>query len=149
MSFIRQNTRGLIAFAALLFCSEAFACIGKVIPDQDLGKYSEIFQGEVSGVYLPDYESLRLQEIKNADGRMRFSDIPPSYSVRIIVTKTYAGRPKPLMKLETGGCGVRIPAPTTKGIFFIDKVTGNVIPIYESETSLYANIINKLENSRQ
>lgn len=117
MNFIRQNTKGLMVLAALLFCSETFACIGKIIPDQELGKYSEIFQGEVSGIYLPEYENLRLQEITNADGRMRISDVPPIYSVRLILSKAYSGHPIPLMKLETGGCGVRIPAPTAKGIF--------------------------------
>ena len=137
--------RLIIAFAlALSICGNVFACMGKLMPDEDFGKYSQIFIGEVSGIHLVGYEKDRLKSLSRGNDRRWFTDITQTQNLTLIVTKVLVGKPDALMKVEVGGCGVVTPNPAMLGIFFVSKEDGHVIPIYETEGKHYYELLLKL-----
>lgn len=123
---------------------QAHACMAKLMPDENWEKYSEIFIGEVSGVHLIGYEKDRLKSLSRGDNQRWFTDVTQTQNLNLLVTKVFVGKPKPLLDVKVGGCGVVTPRPMMFGIFFVSKETGAIIPIYETEGELYYELLVKL-----
>lgn len=47
------------------------------------------------------------------------------------------GNPGIKVSHEIVGCGIVTPSTTIYGVFFVDKKSGKVLPIYENEGELY------------
>ncbi|MBC3873565.1 hypothetical protein [Undibacterium flavidum] len=115
----------------LCLSSNADACFGRLIPNQDLAKYSQIFIGQISSSHF----------LKVALGPA--SADTQSQNLTVVVTKVFVGNPKASLKVRPGDCLVDQPKPMTSGIFFVNKEDGQIISIFESEGERYQEWVAK------
>ncbi len=147
-----KYTIASLIFAAILAAPSAFACNAKLMPDtKHLERYSMIFIGEVSSVRQDNYEEQTANCYSNGFNTCQAAVITklssPVYDIFVLTRITLAGSPQAIMSMHMQGCGIQVPQLGGYGIFFIPKdKTLPVIPIYQSESFLYSNLLLKLGN---
>lgn len=67
------------------------------------------------------------------------------YDIFVLTRITLAGNPQAIMSMHMQGCGIQVPQLGGYGIFFIPKDSKQpTVPIYQSESFLYTNLLLKL-----
>lgn len=121
----------------LCLSSNADACFGRLIPNQDLAKYSQIFIGQISSSHFLKVEP------------NQFSEDTQSQNLTVVVTKVFVGNPKASLKVRVGDCLAVQPKPLTSGIFFVNKDGGQIVSIFESEGERYDEWLAKVSKLTQ
>ncbi len=150
-----MNTKHILVsliLGALAGAPFAYACPPLLIPDTaHLSQYQTIFIGEVLNVrqlHAPDWQTscingrhntTHCQSIKNNNTAR------PEYEVNALPRTSIMGTPSTMEKMMVQGCGEQIPRVRAYGIFFIPKDGSQpIVPIYQSESLLYSNLLLKL-----
>ncbi|MDE2236016.1 MAG: hypothetical protein KGK44_10815 [Gammaproteobacteria bacterium] len=130
----------------------AYACPPQLMPDTtNLGQYQTIFIGEVLNVrqvHAADWNTLCVNGKHNrthCHSTKNNNTARPEYEVNAVSRTSIMGTPSTTEKMMLQGCGVQIPRVLGYGIFFIPKNNKQpVIPIYQTESLLYSNLLLKL-----
>ncbi|MDE2346580.1 MAG: hypothetical protein KGL13_08935 [Gammaproteobacteria bacterium] len=147
-----QNTVASLIFCISLSAPPCFGCNAKLMPDtKHLERYSVIFIGEVSSVRQDYYQEQAANCYSNGFNTCQTAVITklssPVYDIFVLTRISLTGSPQAIMSMHMQGCGIQIPQLGGYGIFFIPKdKTQPVIPIYQSESFLYSNLLLKLGN---
>jgi hypothetical protein len=145
------RTLGLLAVGAMLVMRLAYACPLLVPDTTDLGQYKTIFIGEVSNVrQLPQaqWQTLCINGRHNATychSAKAKQQTVPTYEISLMPRTSIMDGPSGMVKVQLQGCGEQIPRIRGYGIFFLPKDANQpVVPIYQSESLLYSNLLLKL-----
>lgn len=141
-------------FGTILAAPPAFACSVKLMPDtHHLERYSTIFIGEVSSIRQMDYEEQQSScyangfNPSNCQVAVVTELASPVYDIFVLARITISGSPAAITPLHLQGCGIQVPQLGGYGIFFIPKDSKQpIVPIYQSESFLYSNLLLKLGN---
>lgn len=137
---VTQAPRVLL-LAALLMTQPVGACGQRTLPTDDFSQYATIFEGEVTGIHLTEYEQFKLRE-KSAVARdlsddeelskpMLVTSSTGEYAVFVAVERVISGSPAQVMRLQISGCMVGVPSLKDKGLFFVLPNERVAVAIYD------------------
>lgn len=140
-----KNMKYLVITLLLLANSLAYACLGSSQPSvHAYNKYSKIFIAEVTGVNLHEYGKRKAASIARGESKKYFADYTLEHEVRLVVTSVIRGTVAKTVILTVEGCGIKIPALKSRGLFFIHRKTNRVIPVYETGDGEYSGWLLRL-----
>ncbi|MGH8397735.1 MAG: hypothetical protein ACRETA_05765 [Gammaproteobacteria bacterium] len=141
-----------LVIALLLTAPYVYACPPILMPDtNDLNRYATVFIGEVTNLRELPQAQWQTRCITNghhakACRSTKISQDPvPTYEISVLSRVSIMGSPSMIVKMQLQGCGEQTPRLSSYGAFFIPKDTHQpIVPIYQSESSLYTNLLLKL-----
>lgn len=145
-------TLGLLVISAMLVTPFVYACPPLLIPNTaDLNQYKTIFIGEISNVrQMPqaDWQTHCINGRHNAtycQSTLTGPQTRPTYEISVLPRTSIMDGPTSMVKMQLQGCGEQIPRVRGYGIFFLPKDARQpIVPIYQSESLLYSNLLLKL-----
>jgi hypothetical protein len=147
-----RQTLASLAFGAMLVAPVAYSCPPPLIPDTaDLSQYKTIFIGVVSTVrQMPqtEWRTLCINGRRHATlcrSKEAGQQVRPMYEISVLPRTSILNAPLGVVTLQLPGCGEQIPRMQGYGIFFLpNDAREPVVPIYDSESLLYSNLLLKL-----
>jgi hypothetical protein len=141
----------LLVVGVMLVMRLAYACPLLVPDTADLSRYKTIFIGEVSNIrQLPqaEWRTLCINGRHNATychSTKAKQQTMPTYDISILPRTSIVDGPLGVVTIQLPGCGEQIPRVRAYGIFFLPKDANQpIVPIYQSESLLYSNLLLKL-----
>lgn len=93
---------------------------------------------------LDGYETDLLLVLSRTEKDLEIDKFKRGYQLRLVIKKHIEGNAENPFQAQILSCGSEIPNPMMHGIFFVEKASKRVIPIYEHQGEIYSKSITEL-----